>query len=488
MDRKIEYSQAELLADANRLASTGLRHAALDILLEYLNEYPQSARVLAAVGRLYLLEKNFQKSVHYLKKSLQVDRKENANSAAIDAYEEGYDDQDLQYAIGNNSYFDLEGVDPKETDIIAIVSSCTETDRSQSQGEIEDKDFVNLPFEYADLEPTKFEEDDNDATSEPCDDDQVVDSRINQYELSLESVVLDEEIESTFISIDEIIAQQIVDLDSEFVEIGEADDVVQGEEIYPDVTLDVVSDEAYELTWEEIDDLDGYSATPQHDAEPVVGKGTLTRAQRARQVAVDVMVRFELENDFLAILETIFFESGWGPTRVAIERELTRGTSCEELAIAREVRHFWWNSDRYWTTFRGIHSNAVGQQAEAAYKIMSWAESLRLVACFPDLPSIEEIEVLIEETFILWYESRNLRRSYPVFFKFLKYRTGSMPGTLSRREPRFFDSFDDDGVEDTLFKCDGAAEELRRQLWELGIDIYKVRQSEHRLREHPEEI
>jgi hypothetical protein len=487
MDRRPGQSQAEVLADANRLAGAGLRQAALDLLLEFLDEEPEAVRVLAAVGRLYLLEKNFPKSVLYLQKSLHIEKVARSRAAAIDAYDEDYDEQDLAFVTAQVSGSGQGESDDAVVEIpLAQVAAASSSIDSTSELDCQDPEsHITEDVLPAPAAETVLDEDLQDQAAAIAGAWAETDSEVTTEDV----FVLDEDFEAVQSSIDSVIAEKIIDIDQVPDDTeGSADEELLDDELYLDITVDAVPDEAYELSWEEIDDLENYTPAPQEQSESVIGKGKLTREQRARQVAVDVMHRFDLDRNFLPLLQVIFFENGWGAARVAIERELTRGTLREELALAREVRQFWWQSDRYWTTFRGLYSNAMSLQAEATYRMMSWAEALRLIACFPGLPGIEEIEDLIEECFLLWYESKRLRRSFPVFFKFLKYRTASMPGTLSRWEPRCFDQYQDDGVEDPLFKEKGAEEELRRQLWEFGIDVYKVRDYDNKFRANPEEI
>lgn len=481
MERTHGRAQTEVLAHANRLASAGLRQAALELLLEYLDEDPESARVLAAVGRLYLLERNLPKSVLYLQKSLHAGKVAQSKTAAIDAYDEDYDEQDLEFVASQSHESDQYEHDDSsvQTGGVAETAALPSPEVTREQTNHKHTEF--------ELDRDPDQQDEDQSSPDVADDVEVL--REIEHKAAL---LFDEELEARQDSLEEVLAQELGELDDVELLTGETDetgdDELLDDEFYLGVSTDSVPEEASELSWDEIDDLDSYTPAAQEPRELVVGKGKLSREQRARQVAVDVMSRFELDREFLPLLQTIFFENGWGAARIAIERELARGTLCEELALAREIRHFWWQSERYWTTFRSLYSNSLSQQAEATYRIMSWAEALRLTACFPGLPSIEEVEDLIEEIFLLWYESRRLRRSFPVFFKFLKYRTASMPGTLSRWEPRCFDTYEDDGVEDPLFKGDGGEEELRRQLWEYGVDIYNVREYDTRLRAHPEEI
>ena len=104
--------------------------------------------------------------------------------------------------------------------------------------------------------------------------------------------------------------------------------------------------------------------------------------------------------------------------------------SREVPSLCDSIRNYWFNNERYWITFARIKKNGLYMEADAAYRHMSWAEALRIVRCFPALPEVEEVIGLIEETYEWWYSDQKLCRSFKTFFKFLKYRTGSMRGAL----------------------------------------------------------
>lgn len=186
-----------------------------------------------------------------------------------------------------------------------------------------------------------------------------------------------------------------------------------------------------ELAWDDYDDLDEFDELAQREsfAEPQ-REGTITRETRARQAATELLLKSDWPPSTLELLTQVFVENGWSAARVALEREIDKGLLPDELVLAQDIRNLWSENERFWTTYHRIKRNAPAMMAEAIYRHMSWAEALRIMRCFPAIPSIEEIFELIEETYEWWYAERRLRRSFPAFIKFLKYRTGSMRGTL----------------------------------------------------------
>jgi hypothetical protein len=216
-------------------------------------------------------------------------------------------------------------------------------------------------------------------------------------------------------------------LDYEETESDEDESDYLGESLTPNLD----DEETDELAWEGYDDLDEFDELARRESlmEPQ-GEGAISRETRARQVAAELLETCDWHPSIIDLLQQVFVENGWGAARVAIEREIKKGLLPDELELARVVRAYWSENERFWTTYHRIKANAPCMVAEAVYRHMSWAEALRIVRCFPALPASEEVVELIEDAHGWWYADHNLRRSFKTFLKFLKYRTGSMRGTL----------------------------------------------------------
>ncbi|MFK5949666.1 MAG: hypothetical protein QM500_12955, partial [Methylococcales bacterium] len=65
-------NKKEVLLEANKLVSHGLRNAAIELLLEYIETDSYSSSLFNALGRVYLLDKQPEKAVVFLKKSLEI--------------------------------------------------------------------------------------------------------------------------------------------------------------------------------------------------------------------------------------------------------------------------------------------------------------------------------------------------------------------------------------------------------------------------------
>jgi hypothetical protein len=218
-----------------------------------------------------------------------------------------------------------------------------------------------------------------------------------------------------------------VDLDFEDAEIDddEFSDLADSLASIPDM------EETYTVFWDDLEDLDEFDEQAQRaHPEQLPAEQTITREMRARQIAAEILLECDWPASAIDLLQQVFIENGWSMTRVAVERELDKGLLPYELELAMAVRHFWSENPCFWTTYQRIKSNAPCMYAAAAYRHMSWAEALRIVRCFSSLPDAEEVTVLIEDTYDWWYSDDAFRRRFKSFLEFLRYRAGSMPGTL----------------------------------------------------------
>ncbi|MFT5700920.1 MAG: hypothetical protein ACI8ZB_003805 [Desulforhopalus sp.] len=247
------------------------------------------------------------------------------------------------------------------------------------------------------------EESEVDDSSVTADDDEPAESEI-ELELSdfaEEDHVLVEEIENQDSSIDFDQPSDVLDPEtsSSLDEIYESEDFFAEEEKKNSFELDDHSemyfdsdDDEYDLTW-----ADGIHVD--------VG-GKLTQEDRAWQVAMEVAGEYELDQVETESLAEIFISKGWSACRIAMERELSLGTSLEELRLAAEVKEVWEEYPEFYNEF------------ETAYRIMSWPLALSILRSFEGYPAIEEIEQMLLRLFEHW---RKDKISTLIFRTFLEY-------------------------------------------------------------------
>ncbi|MGZ8911008.1 MAG: hypothetical protein ACXW09_13610 [Methylococcaceae bacterium] len=224
---------------------------------------------------------------------------------------------------------------------------------------------------------------------------------------------------------DDVIA--LTDLDYEI----EYDDI---EETFVDDEVKSIEDE---FDWDGLEDFDEIDEPGLVDHFPeyrVTTKGKVSRIERAKQIASNVIHSYDWGIKNLPLLQQVFYENGWAAARVAIEHELARGLTPDELKLAIYVRRLWTENEQFWISFIHVTSNQPIQETRAVYKNMSWREALRIIRVFNSLPSEEEIQLFVDQIYDDWYCSKNLQRQFKVFIRYLKYRTGSVRHALPGKE------------------------------------------------------
>ncbi|KGU00029.1 tetratricopeptide repeat protein [Dickeya fangzhongdai] len=220
--------------------------------------------------------------------------------------------------------------------------------------------------------------------------------------------------------------------------------------------------------WDELEEANQEA----REAEKLCHEGAdfKTRLERAEQIAVAVIFQFQLSGGSLDFLRQVFFENGWSATRSALEREISLGTTIDEIKIAHELRHIWKACDRYWITFSKL--TPFSQVTEPVYRHMSWQQALKIIRVFNCIPCIEEIEVFLDDEFEYWYQHSILRRTHPAFIKYLcHYRASGKYPNLSVFESCKFDIPEEyDGLNSVHFN--NPLSDSMQKLNACGIDIF----------------
>lgn len=167
------------------------------------------------------------------------------------------------------------------------------------------------------------------------------------------------------------------------------------------------------------DDLD--ESPSEEELRTVRTLGRVNRDERARQVAIDVGLRHDWPEEGIALLARVFRRHYWSAARVAMEREMARGMTPEELALAIELREFWERSPEFSMCLgngRGWRLPGGSTTADR-YRILSWPASLRLVRLFAGEPQLEELTTLIDELFECWSDCSRYQLACPSFHHFI---------------------------------------------------------------------
>ena len=394
--------QVDIINEINRLVAAGLRNSAIDIIQERLEQTPNDAAILRVLGRIYLLEQKPEQAVKYLQRSLEIIKGQGLEQSDTYKFDSiNHEDLDLIAHTANvnaaNYVYDSE---------LSIVAATNSSAKHSSYNNGAEKSDTQL------FEPTTF----------------------SNLQTATNDLNIDNPPDDFCFYEDDIPA---IDFDEELVTDDSED---------PFIILDLEETPTErEFGWDDVDDFDEIDDPDlDHPQEiPITTQGKLSRWDRAGQIAAEVIQAYDWGKENLTLLQQVFYENGWAATRFALETELAKGLRPAELALARFVRSLWTENEQYWISTLHITSRLSGQLTRAAYKVMSWPESLRIIRTFNSLPSEEEIQYFIDEVYDDWYGSPKRQKNFKVFIRYLKYRTGSVGRSLPGNELFSFTEFHD---------------------------------------------
>jgi tetratricopeptide (TPR) repeat protein len=532
------------LSAVDELLSNGENKVAIDMLLQHLNIDSNSSVILSTLGRAYRIDNQPEKAVVYLKKSLEVmrgDKTKNDNfvayqtdkfcdddmgfieSEANDFLEEEYtlevdeftqeppckeNQENVNYRSSLHNYTVetrvLRSVDNIKR--IKIVCRDRRACRLDNSGVpllecgnwdrlLEDvlRSISSLARENVGHISTKSIDNGSvvqkrSRSTIPIDASLVTNSLLSVDEETIEQPLIDKNIfldwvcdeklklfENDRLFWGEDFEDNVDDQDSEAL-----DDLVSTSSIILEEELD---EQLEEQIWDDFEGLDEFDEYASREIEERIQEdGKISREDRARQVAVEVLAKSDWDIKHLSLLKNIFIENGWSAAKAAIEREIGKSLLPEELFLARKIRRFWAGNEQYWMTFHKIRYNSPSQQTDIFYKSMSWPESLKIIRCFPSLPDIEEIYTFIDEVFDHWYNSNKLRRIFSAFFQFLKYRVESMSKPLQGETLFSFLYYETDSFDIDPNGLNNSISPERQELLRLGFQINQWGPPENRIK------
>ncbi|MDD5268784.1 MAG: hypothetical protein PHO08_16950 [Methylococcales bacterium] len=467
-----------ILTQVNKFVAVGLRKTAINLIEEYLEEAPHDPVMLRTLGRIYLLEKKPDQAIKYLQLSLKNHQSKTDIKSPPELYElNDLNGDDLEYIDQNAEHSQStyvysfedkpDNLDNSATNVIfkkiiqptslnplSSLQSNKQKNKEENHSIQTKRVFTHLSdindqtdFNNKSLDETKglteasWGSDINgtdgsphlfsyDATLFPLRSEPITATNNRQVDLFEEDISEDEFVE----------------------EIFEEDEETEFYADVPELENDITEKEFSWDDFDEFDEIDEQDTFNPFPNDQILTEDTLDRWERAKQKATEVIQSHDWDKETLTLLQQVFYENGWAAARVAIERELVKGLTPEELELALCIRNLWTENHQYWISFIHITSNQPGQQTRAAYKNMSWAESLRIIRSFNNIPSEEEIQLFIDQIYDDWYCSAQLQRQFKAFIKYLKYRTGSVRRTLPGNEIfSFVDSFDKESLLDSRY-------------------------------------
>lgn len=239
-------------------------------------------------------------------------------------------------------------------------------------------------------------------------------------------------------------------------------------------TLDVVGDfrdmdddyAAYAFDPDEVFDSEDTETNDRTDG--LADK--LSREDRALQKAAELIGKANWSLSTLPLIQQIFVMSGWGATRLALEREIDQGLTPDELILAAHIKVIWAENDIYWIAFDKTGSSRLSHQ------VLSWPTALLIVRSFESLPQLEEIEVFLESLFASWYENNTLRRAFKAFARYLWFRFANLQGCLPASQ--HFDFCNPHELPDEEYSDLGLCDTLEYEKTET-LRAYGVFQNKH---------
>lgn len=468
-------NREQLLQSINVLVSSGKLVAAEELLEEELaeNEDPE---LLDLLGRVYVLQSRPKQAAALMQQAFLAKRQQSAFldlSPEVDVVSESDDETitatDLEYITADASVF--VGLDPfpclrdevYETVILPVPLSVTEDTRVISANEREilslarackpvdvasaaqgPKTLVSHAphFKVVPSHSTQISVTADDALCEAHPQlPQIPKEAIIDYQWpsGSESYYSDSHIQELVGGIDFCAPHELA-LDFGGYQVNQPDSYEPEDDFFDNDEIFVEQDDLYFGLADELaihddqndDEFEAYAFDPDdvYDSQSSFDSDTelfderLSREDRALQKAVELISRAGWSLSMLPLVQQIFVMNGWGATRLALEREIDKGMSPDELILAAHVKALWAENDYYWIAYDRNGSSNLSQN------VMSWPTALMLIRAFESLPQIEEIEQFIESLFEYWYDRSSLRRAFRSFNRFLWFRICNLPGCL----------------------------------------------------------
>lgn len=261
-----------------------------------------------------------------------------------------------------------------------------------------------------------------------------------------------------------------IDLDHDLQDLSIYELGAEQEEDIPDVVDDFrdLDDDYAAYAFDPDEVFDSEEASIPEPDDWLTGK--ISREDRALQKAAELIGKANWPLGTLPLIQQIFVMSGWGQTRLALEREIEKGLTPDELILATHIKVIWSENDIYWIAFDKTGSSRL------SHYVLSWPTALLIVRSFESLPQVEEIEVFLENLFTSWYENIALRRAFKAFGRYLWFRFANLEGCLPANQP--FDFCDPHELPAEEYSDLGLCDTLEYEKTEI-LRAYGVFQTKH---------
>jgi hypothetical protein len=449
----------KLLAECDRLTSSGLIGVAKTMLEEYLAKEGEHPLVLRGLARIHMLEKRPEYAIDLLKRALVLIEKAK---------------QPTSSTSGRLS-LPLQGVQAHESghvsadDLVIIEETANEIHRGRRyfddfENEATDSGCQDFVEEYLDHAAGH--------SGKPA-SSQIDLSGSLQSSIAPENSSLDGACSEVFAPHQDL----IIDFDSEIssdVDVTPFDDLDIDDEVEIDWVADTISQEVgepagYRYEWEDYEPIgiDFDEEISARDFVDIRSDSKLSRYARARQMALQLGIEYSWDESGIQLLTRIFFRYWWSATQNSLRRELTAGLLPIELDLAEQSREIWYKNPQYSQEFKA--------SGELVYKYayLPWPSALALIRSFGGYPDISEVEILLLELYEHWRSRIALMEKFRGFKFYLDYRLGRSRDSLTG--PAWL-SFEPNPIDYEFWESEDVSEAatckaMRSELQRIGVDL-----------------
>lgn len=159
----------------------------------------------------------------------------------------------------------------------------------------------------------------------------------------------------------------------------------------------------------------------------------------------------------LPLIKEIFYQQGWGATRIALNVAIENGMTVKELELCFHLKTLWDRSEHY--------------TSHSSWKVMSWPTALYVIRSFPSYPQKEELEHLLDSWYERWLYTPSSHQLSKHFLSYVLKQRDSYSLRLNSESSDFLVSPEEIPFNNYNYpeSNDIAQVQLRQRLLELGV-------------------
>ena len=348
---------------------------------------------------------------------------------ALDADELAFLFANHQAIVDKRHYFDVDAHQtvttagqqnslPQARPTAAVSDDCPDKAPARDEGlkTAAISESATEPAAEAELEDVAENNEDDDLFIEDAEDTQ---ADVEELEdLELDEYLDEEELED--LEFGEYLDEEELEepAGEQFEGFPAAEEAFDAESLVPETGIDFVETDLDPDASEAADAVDwALLLAAEHEFDPeltglldeteVETGGQVSDEERALQMAAFLGEQCELDREEVALIAEIFMVNGWSACKTAILRELTEGTTVEELYLASQVKELW---KEHYEFYSGQVSN---------YRTLTWPTALCIIRSFDGYPDPEEVEQMLIRLHDHWRYDDIQRRITKTFNEYI---------------------------------------------------------------------